>query len=239
MSEVALPGRGESSLRGLGEREFQATLRAHNPKAQPTEIRAMAKIMSVVFDVVTGLPRSERRELARDQDEFRAAFEKVAHSLGSIETEAGAPVETIQGSGLGKVVSLDEGRGLLDRYASHVPMEDWAGPVAGAGEIEKRLGIARSTLGSWVQQKAVIGLLRGQRKLAYPIEQFVDARPVSGIADMLRLAPDARSAWLWLRQPHGALGGRLPLDLLRNGEKDHVVRIAERDFARETNQNTE
>jgi uncharacterized protein (DUF2384 family) len=76
----------------------------------------------------------------------------------------------------------------------------------------------------------VIGLLRGERKLAYPLEQFVDARPLEGLADVLKVAPDARSAWLWLRQPHGALQHRSPLDVLKDGGREAVVRVAERDF---------
>ena len=77
----------------------------------------------------------------------------------------------------------------------------------------------------------MVGLLRGERKLAYPLEQFVDARPLEGIADVLRMAPDARSAWLWLRQPHGAVNDRAPIEALKSGERDSVVTAAERDFA--------
>ncbi|WP_193378618.1 antitoxin Xre/MbcA/ParS toxin-binding domain-containing protein [Sphingomonas sp. PR090111-T3T-6A] len=48
---------------------------------------------------------------------------------------------------------------------------------------------------------------------------------------MLRLAPDARSGWLWLRQAHGALDGHAPLELLKAGRKVDVVKVAQRDFA--------
>lgn len=109
-------------------------------------------------------------------------------------------------------------------------MESWAGPVAGAGEIEKSMGIPRSTLSHWQKRGAVIGLLRGERKLAYPLEQFVDARPLEGIADVLGTTPDARSAWLWLRQPHDALQGKTPLAMLQGGERKLVAKVAERDF---------
>ena len=88
----------------------------------------------------------------------------------------------------------------------------------------------RSTLNAWRARKAVIGLLRGERKLAYPVEQFVDARPVQGIADVLRVAPDERAAWLWLRQPHPALEGKLPIEVLKAGRREAVARVAERDF---------
>lgn len=128
------------------------------------------------------------------------------------------------------MIALEEGRERLARFATARPLESWAGPVVGAGEIEETLGVPRSTLSSWQQKGVIVGLLRGARKLAYPLEQFVDARPLEGIAEVLRVAPDARSAWLWLRQPHGSLEGRAPLERLRAGDRVAVVIAAERDF---------
>lgn len=76
-----------------------------------------------------------------------------------------------------------------------------------------------------------MGLLRGERKLAYPLEQFVDARPIEGIADVLKVITDPRAAWLWLRQPHAALQKRTPLAVLAGRQgRDRVVQTAERDF---------
>jgi uncharacterized protein (DUF2384 family) len=58
----------------------------------------------------------------------------------------------------------------------------------------------------------------------------VDARPTQGISDVLRVTPDERAAWLWLRQPHPALEGKLPLEVLKAGGREAVARVAERDF---------
>ena len=87
-----------------------------------------------------------------------------------------------------------------------------------------------STLNSWQQRDAVVGLLRGERKLAYPLEQFVDTRPLEGIAEILPLAPDARNGWLWLRQPNAALGHKTPLSCLREGSKAIVLEAAQADL---------
>lgn len=159
-------------------------------------------------------------------------IEAATHSRAEarVSIKAGGRTEKSRGAGLGERITLEEGRDRLARYATARPLESWAGPVAGAGEIEDSLGIPRSTLSSWQQKGAIVGLLRGARKLAYPLEQFVDARPLEGIADVLRVAPDARSAWLWLRQPHGALNGRAPLERLKAGDRAAVVTAAERDF---------
>lgn len=139
-------------------------------------------------------------------------------------------VERSVGSGLGEILTLEEGRARLARYVEACPLESWAGPVAGPGEIERQLGMPRSTLNDWRRRGTVIGLLQGERKHVYPLEQFVDARPIPGVGDVARIVPDGRAAWLWLRQPHGALDMRTPLDALRAGQRDAVVQTAERDF---------
>ncbi len=139
-------------------------------------------------------------------------------------------VERHRGTGLGDLLSREEGRERLARYVQTRPLESWAGPVAGPGEIEKQLHVARSTLNEWHRRGVVIGLLRGERKHVYPLDQFVDARPMQGVGDVAKIAPNERAAWLWLRQPHGRFDMRPPLDLLKAGQRDEVIQTAERDF---------
>ncbi len=236
MSNTALMPTNETKLHSLTEDEVRVALQLHNPRAPVGHVRAMATILTIASDVLAELPDGRRRELVRSKNEFRKALMKMATQDTAAKQERHhietfGRVERSEGSGLGKRISLAEGRERLDRYAEVRPLESWAGPVAGAGEIEQRLGIPRSTLNSWQQRGAVIGLLRGERKLAYPLEQFVDARPIKGISRVLKAAPDARSAWLWLRQPHGALKDISPLAVLRKpGTQDLVLQVAERDF---------
>lgn len=213
--------------------EVQAVLRGRNPRAPAAEIKTMARIVSIAVDAMSGLSAVSLRGVAREH-KLRAALEQVALQFMPTATTRDEPVERTRGSGLGDVLSLAEGRARLAAYAAPKPMEDWAGPVGGASDIEAEFGVKRTTLSTWYKQGAVIGLLRGQRKLAYPLEQFIDGRPLQGIADILSVAPDARSAWLWIRQPHGALDGRTPLATLRAAKQDQVSAIARRDFGRET-----
>ncbi len=212
--------------------EVQAVLRGRNPRAPAAEIKTMAKIVSIAVDVMSGFPAVNLRGVAREH-KLRAALEQVALQFIPAETAQDEAVERTRGSGLGEVLSLSEGRARLAAYVAPKAIEDWAGPVGGASDIEAQIGVKRTTLNTWVKQGAVIGLLRGQRKLAYPLDQFIDGRPLQGIDDVLSVAPDARAAWLWMRQPHGALGGRTPIDALRAGQQNQVSTIARRDFDRE------
>lgn len=227
-------------IQGLDIGELQAVLRQHNPKTPVSDLRAMAKIVASVVEFVADLSNAERRKLARESSQLRAALEEAAQhgKSGTGEREHIKPagrVERSRGTGLGERISIEEGRARLEQYANAGPIERWAGPVAGAGEIEQQLGIPRSTLNSWHQRGAVVGLLRGERKLAYPLEQFVDARPLEGIAEILRLVPDARGGWLWLRQPNAALGRKTPLACLRAGHKASVLEAAQADLPLEHN----
>ncbi len=223
---------GEAAL-SMDVEEVGAVLRERHPRAPAAEINAMARIVSIAVDVMSGLPALRLRGAAHEY-KLRAALEQAARQFMSTSAADDAPVERTKGSGLGEVISLDEGRARLATYTAPKAIEDWAGPLGGASDIEAQFGVKRTTLSTWYRQGAVIGLLRGQRKLAYPLEQFIDGRPLQGIADILAAAPDPRSAWLWMRQPHAALGGRTPLAALRASKQDEVRVIARRDFDRET-----
>ncbi|GJE15935.1 LuxR C-terminal-related transcriptional regulator [Methylobacterium marchantiae] len=138
-------------------------------------------------------------------------------------------VEPSRGRGLGGRISSVEGARRLSDYALPLRLEDWAGPLAGPVELAADLGIARSTLQDWRRGGAVIGLLKGARKHVFPLAQFVDGRPVPGIADVLGIVGDARTAWLWLSEPR-ELGASL-LEDLRHGRIEPVLRAARDDFA--------
>ncbi len=231
MSDTVQTGSG-GQMQSLNVGEMQAVLRDRNPQASVSDLRAVAVLAAQAVDFFIGLTASERLGLAREPSQVRAALEE-ATLHGKIaeraHIEPTGHVIKSRGAGLGERVSLDDGRARLEHYATPGPIERWAGPVAGAGEIETRLGVRRSTLNAWVKRGVVVGLLRGERKLAYPLEQFVDNRPLEGLADVLRLAPNPRGAWLWLRQPNDGLGGETPLESLRAGRKAAVVRAAEAD----------
>ena len=64
------------------------------------------------------------------------------------------------------------------------------------------------------------------RKHAFPLEQFVDNRPIIGVADVLEIAGNPRRAWLWLVQPSPLLGNKRPIDLLKQDRKEAVVEAA-------------
>lgn len=105
-------------------------------------------------------------------------------------------------------------------------IEDWAGPVAGATYLEENLKIPRSTLHRWHRCNEVIALRKGRQRHVYPLAQFVDGRPASGIRDILEHIPHPRRAWFWMLHPSPDLNGRTPIDLLKLDLVDEAVSAA-------------
>ncbi len=184
-------------------------------------------------------------KLSMDQQERLVAHKKelpglIALVMARLDEGRAAPtplkivatrrVELDEGAGLGERVDRSEGLRRVAAYAKSVPLEEWAGPVAGASELERRFGIKRSTLHDWKQQGAVIGLLRGTRKQVFPVAQFIDGRPVEGISGVLQAIGMPRAAWLWLVQPYPSMGGKSPIDRLKAGRITEVVAAAGNDF---------
>lgn len=218
------------------EAEIRAIFAHRNPRMPAHTLTPLAKLVANFVDVVAGLADDQREKIPTSKTVLRtmllrAARPRTESSADEPRNAAAEPaVEPHTGTGLGDILSLEVGHQRLAQYVQTRPLESWAGPVAGPGEIEKQLHVARSTLNEWHRRGAVIGLLRGERKHLYPLEQFVDARPMQGIGEVAKIAPDERAAWLWLRQPHGRFNMRPPLDLLKAGQREEVIQAAERDF---------
>lgn len=210
-------------------------LARHNPGLSKPALVAAGKVMAVVSAAAARLSVEQQRRIAADETELanivEAAVAELAakpdHALAEVSVKR--PVEVSRGAGLGHALSMEEGRRRLAEFATPARIEDWAGPVAGPGDIEKMFGTKRSTLHDWHKRGAVIGLLKGERKHVFPLAQFVDGRPVEGMPQLTKIIRNPRAAWQWLIQPKPSIGGT-PLDNLKMGNLADVLDAAERDF---------
>ncbi len=138
--------------------------------------------------------------------------------------------------------AMDDGLNAGSGSASAVPRRDtpapwrapsaparlsnWAGDVVGSTKLDRDYGIARTTLHGWQKQNRVVALLTGARKHVFPLAQFVDGRPVEGLAEVIHAAGSPRAAWQWLVQANPALNDQTPLERLKAGEIGVVMRLA-------------
>ncbi|MBB3595134.1 hypothetical protein FHX08_005544 [Rhizobium sp. BK529] len=210
-------------------------LARHNPRLSKTALAATGKVVAAISAATARLSAEQQRRIAADEKELAQAVEAVVASLAEKsgrnleEVPVGEPLEVSTGQGLGQSLNIEEGRRRLAEFATPARIEDWAGPVAGPGDIEKMFGTKRSTLHDWQKRGAVIGLLKGERKHVFPLAQFVDGRPVEGMSRITKIISNPRVAWQWLIQTKPSIGGT-PLDRLKKGHLDEVVDAAARDF---------
>ena len=210
-------------------------LARYNPGIPKSALKDRSRVVAAVAAAAVQLSDEQQRRILARKNVLAETMETVVAGLADTEPAdlvrvgADKSVEVSEGEGLGDLLEEDEGRRRLAAVAVPVRLEDWAGPVAGPGEIERMFGTRRSTLHEWHRRGAVLGLLKGERKHVFPLAQFVDGRPVEGMAEVVRMIGNPRAAWQWLIQPKPSIGGT-PLDRLKSGHTSQVVDAAERDF---------
>jgi hypothetical protein len=210
-------------------------LARHNPGIPKAVLKAKSRVVAAVTAAAVRLSDEQQRCILAREKMLAEAMESVVADLGKtgcnklLSIEIHAPVEVSEGEGMGDLLEESAGRQRLVAIAEPVRLEDWAGPVAGPGEIERKFGTRRSTLHEWQKRGAVVGLLKGERKHVFPLAQFVDGRPIEGMSEVVRIIGNPRAAWQWLTQSKPSIGGT-PLDRLKKGYTSQVVEAAERDF---------
>lgn len=206
-----------------------------NPKSSRGDLTEVGRLVAEFSATAAKLSPAQRKRLIARKAQFKKFIAEIAAEPEAppqpLKPVTKSAAETTRGAGLGQVLSAEEGRARIADYATPAKVEDWAGPLAGPTELERDFGVARSTLHNWQKQGAVIGLLAGVRKHAFPTEQFVDGRPVAGLGPVVAAIGEPRTAWLWLREPNPGLGGVAPLARLKAGAIDKVVEVARASFA--------
>ena len=104
-----------------------------------------------------------------------------------------------------------------------------AGGTLQAGEVATLLRMSRQAVGKRRTAGKLLGVQAGRRGFEYPACQLVDDGVVDGLADVLAAFPDDVDSWMrlaFLVTGNDALEGQRPLDLLRRGEVEAVVRAA-------------
>lgn len=214
--------------------EIARVIARHNAGKPKAIVEATGRLAARLAAAAAELPLATQKKLLtgkpkRDVERMVSALLELSSDTPKferIEIPEPAEVEPSKGTGFGELVSIEEGRRRLAEYATPMRIEEWAGPVAGPVELERDHGIRRSTLHNWQRRGAVIGLLKGERKHVFPLEQFVDGRPVEGLARVVEVAPSPRSAWLWLVQRSPLLRNKRPIDLLKQDRVEEVVEAA-------------
>ena len=148
-----------------------------------------------------------------------------------LDRSLGAPrtgVHFHKGSGLGPLVSLKEGKALLDEIAVDDDSTDWAASqLLAADHMVEKLGISAATLESWRESGKVIAFRKDAQEFVYPARQFDHSRLVEGLDRVANYFPSPEEAWEWLVTPNLYTESAAPIDRLRSGHIEEVIRAAE------------
>jgi len=225
-----------AGVRKLVASEVSDALTRYEPGLAKAAAANTAQIVATVAAAVIGLSPSQQKRLksrSGDLTDMITAWARGDKADDRIEIPAPAKVEPRKGAGFGELVDIEEGRRRLADYALDIPLEDWAGPLAGSSTLMEDMGIARSTLHDWQRRGEVVALLKGSRKHVFPLAQFVDGRPAQGIRDILAIVDSSRRAWFWMVKPSPLLGDKRPIDLLKLDRRQEVVEAARTVFDRQ------
>ena len=134
----------------------------------------------------------------------------------------------MKGSGLGPLVSLEEGEALLDEITVDDDSTDWAASeLLGTNGMAEKLGISEATLDLWRDGGTVIAFRKDAQEFVYPARQFEHSRPIEGLDRLAEYFPSPEEAWEWLVTPNLYTDSAAPIDRLQSGHIEEVVRAAE------------
>lgn len=213
--------------------QMEYVLRKYNVDATNDTVAAVIKITGAFvtnFDLLS--PTHQQFIFAAQDDHlarFASEFVRVLATEAMRRSEEGTDGEgdaSLAASAMGAPESGFRSTPGLAATLDSMRIEDWAGEVAGQTYLEKNLCIPRSTLHLWKRRDEIVALRKGRRKHVFPLAQFVDGRPAPGIRDVLSFISNTRLAWFWLNRPSPELGGRVPIDLLRQDLTAEVISAA-------------
>ncbi|MFC1458650.1 HAD family hydrolase [Microvirga arabica] len=143
-------------------------------------------------------------------------------------SDTGKRALIIKGSGLGPLISLEEGRARLDEITVDDDSTDWAASeILGVAHIAEKLGISAATLDLWRDNGTVIAFRKDAHEFVYPERQFEHSRPIEGLERLIGYFSSPEEAWEWLVTPNPYTDSAAPVDQLRSGHIEEVVRAAE------------
>jgi len=103
------------------------------------------------------------------------------------------------------------------------------GGTLSAEQVSELIGISRQAVDRRRSQNQLIGLTQGKRGYAYPAFQFEVGKTLDGLKEVLN-ALSGHDPWMqsiFFANGNDRLTGKTPLDALRQGKTEAVVRAAE------------
>jgi HAD superfamily hydrolase (TIGR01509 family) len=175
--------------------------------------------------------KSEVHRIEELPEDFLAAIQGAEYGSSPLHTpfnDAGRKARVIQGSGLGPLISVEEGLARLEEITVDDDSTDWAeSELLGTDSMAERLGVSVATLDDWRDRGKAIAFRNEANEFVYPARQFDHSQPIEGLDRVVGYFPCPEEAWEWLVTPNLYTGSAAPIDRLRSKHTEEVIRAAE------------
>jgi hypothetical protein len=172
----------------------------------------LARMLRAVKDLETGLTSTSIEKATAAPTDQLVMLEAVSSAPWVSELAAQDPIIA------SKLRGFELREGMLKK----------SGGVLSSGEVAELLNVSRQAVDKRRAAHQLLALTQGRRGYSYPSFQFEEGKTLDGLEEVLRNL-SALDPWMQLKfftSPHERLGDKTPMEALRSGRANDVLRAA-------------
>jgi hypothetical protein len=172
-----------------------------------------SRAFNALSSITNELSSQSVEELTASPTDFELLVNALSAASIAAESSDGDPLIRA------KLRGIEHRKRIIEKLGGSLSVE----------QVSKLIGISRQAVDKRRSQNQVIGLTQGKRGYAYPAFQFEDGKTLDGLKEVLN-ALSGHDPWMqsiFFANGNDRLNHRTPLDALRQGETEAVVRAAE------------
>jgi len=172
-----------------------------------------SRAFNALSSITNELSSQSVEELTASPTDFELLVNALSAASIAAESSDGDPLIRA------KLRGIEHRKRIIEKLGGSLSVE----------QVSKLIGISRQAVDKRRSQNQVIGLTQGKRGYAYPAFQFEDGKTLVGLKEVLD-ALSGHDPWMqsiFFANGNDRLNHRTPLDALRQGETEAVVRAAE------------
>ena len=172
-----------------------------------------SRAFNALSSITNELSSQSVEELTASPTDFELLVNALSAASIAAESSDGDPLIRA------KLRGIEHRKRIIEKLGGSLSVE----------QVSELIGISRQAVDKRRSQNQLIGLTQGKRGYAYPAFQFEDGKTLDGLKEVLD-ALSGHDPWMqsiFFANGNDRLNHRTPLDALRQGETDAVVRAAE------------
>jgi hypothetical protein len=172
-----------------------------------------SRAINALSSITNELSSQSVEELTASPTDFELLVNALSAAPIAAESSDGDPLMRA------KLRGIEHRKRIIEKLGGTLSVE----------QVSKLIGISRQAVDKRRGQNQLIGLIQGKRGYAYPAFQFEDGKTLDGLKEVLD-ALSGHDPWMqsiFFCKGNHRLNHRTPLDALRQGETEAVVRAAE------------